>query len=145
MNKGKPVMDLLTEMNKTIAAAKEIPALEDFAADFGAAVKKLGDVGMHMGMTAMSPKVLNAFAFAHPFLEVTGDVVMAWMLLWRAAIAGRKIDGAGKKDKAFYEGQMKSAEYFIKSVLPVTLGKMNAILANNGAVVEISEDAFGGK
>ena len=40
------------------------------------------------------------------------------MLLWRAAIAGRKIDGAGKKDKAFYEGQMKSAEYFIKSVLP---------------------------
>lgn len=145
MNQGKPVMDLLTEMNKTIAAAKEIPALEDFAADFKSAVKKLGEVGMHMGMTAMSPKVLNAFAFAHPFMEVVGDVAMAWMLLWRAAIAAGKIDGAAKKEKAFYEGQMKSAEYFIKTVLPVTLGRMNAILANNGAVVEISEEAFGGK
>ena len=145
MNQGKPVMDLLGEMNKTIAAAKEIPALEDFAADFKSAVKKLGEVGMHMGMTAMSPKVLNAFAFAHLFMEVTGDVAMAWMLLWRAAIAARKIDGAAKKEKAFYEGQVKSAEYFIKTALPVTLGKMNAILANNGAVVEISEEAFGGK
>jgi len=145
MNQGKPVMDLLAEMNKTIAAAKEIPALEDFAADFKAAIKKLGEVGMHMGITAMSPKVLNAFAFAHPFMEVTGDVAIAWMLLWRASIACRKMDGAGKKDKIFYEGQIKSAEYFIKSILPITLGKMNAILDNNGAAVEISEDAFGGK
>jgi alkylation response protein AidB-like acyl-CoA dehydrogenase len=145
MNKGKPVMDLLGEMNKTIAGAKEIPGLEDLAADLQRAVKKLGDVGMHMGMTAMSPQMLNAFAFAHPFMEVTGDVAMAWMLLWRASIAGRKIENAGKKDRAFYQGQLKSAEYFIKSVLPVTLGKMDAILANNGAVVEISEDAFGGR
>jgi len=46
---------------------------------------------------------------------------------------------------AYYEGQIKSAEYFINSVLPITLGKMNAILNNNGAAVEISEDAFGAK
>ena len=70
---------------------------------------------------------------------------MLFRSLWRAAIAAGKIDGAAKKEKAFYEGQMKSAEYFIKTILPVTLGKMNAILANNGAVVEISEEAFGGK
>ncbi len=145
MNQGKPVMDLLGEMNKTIAAAREIPILEGLAADFQAVVKKLGDVGMHMGMTAMSPQVLNAFAFAHPFMEVTGDVGIAWMLLWRAAIAGGKIERAGKKDKAFYEGQLKSAEFFIKTVLPITLGKMEAILGNNGAAVEISEEAFGGR
>ena len=52
---------------------------------------------------------------------------------------------AKKKDVAYYEGQIKSAEYFINSVLPITLGKMNAILNNNGAAVEISEDAFGAK
>ncbi len=34
---------------------------------------------MHMGMTAMSEKVLDAFAVAHPFLDVTGDVVPAWL------------------------------------------------------------------
>jgi len=93
----------------------------------------------------MSEKVLNAFAFAHPFMEVCGDVTMAWQLLWRARMAAQKMEKAKKKDTPFYEGQLKSAEYFIKSVLPVTLGKMNAILNNNGAAVEISEDAFGAK
>jgi len=99
-----------------------------------------------MGTTAMSPDVLKAFAFAHPFMEVCGDVVMAWMLMWRATLAAKKLaDGAKKKDKAFYEGQLKSAEFFISSILPITFGKMEAILATNGAAIEISEDAFGGK
>jgi hypothetical protein len=145
MNKGRPVMDLMTEMNKTIAAAKEITALEGLAADVEKAVKRLGETGIQIGRAAMSPKVLNAFALAHPFMEVTGDVGMAWMLLWRAVIAAQKIEKAQKKDKAFYEGQLKSAEFFIKNLLPVTMGKMNAILGFNGAAVEISEESFGGK
>jgi len=52
--------------------------------------------------------------------------------------------GAKKKDVAFYEGQLKSAEFFYHSILPVTLGKMETILATNGAAVDISEDSFGG-
>jgi hypothetical protein len=99
-----------------------------------------------MAKTARSEKMLNAYAAAYPFMEVTGDAVMAWMLLWRAAIAGRKLaEGAKKKDVAFYEGQIMSARFFINNFIPVTLGKMTAILANDGTVVEISEDAFGGK
>jgi len=89
---------------------------------------------------------MTAFAFAYPFMEVAGDVIFSWMLLWRATIAAEKLEnGAKKKDKAFYEGQLKSAEFFIHTVLPSTLGKMDAILNSNSAVVDISEDAFGGK
>jgi hypothetical protein len=145
MNKGKPFMDLLGEMQKTIAMAKEISGLEYFAANVEEAVNKLGEVGLHMGMTAFSEKVLNAFAFAYPFMEVSGDVVVSWMLLWRATIAAQKLEiGAKKKDVAFYEGQLKSADFFLNSILPITLGKMKTILATNGAAVEISEDSFGG-
>jgi alkylation response protein AidB-like acyl-CoA dehydrogenase len=145
LNKGKPMMDLLGEIQKIIAMAKKINGLEDFADRLEAAVNKLGEVALHMGMTAMSPKVMNAFAFAHPFMEVCGDVVMAWMLLWRAAIASNKLEeGAKKKDDAFYQGQIKSAEFFIYSILPITFGKMKAILATNGAAIEIAEDSFGG-
>jgi hypothetical protein len=145
MNKGKPVMDLLGEMNTAIAAAKATAGLEAFAARVEKAVNKLGEVGMYMGATAMSPKVMSAFAAAHPFLEVTGDVVMAWMLLWRATIAASQLAQAKKKDAAFYEGQIKSADYFINAILPITTGKMIAILNGCSAAVEISEDAFGGK
>jgi hypothetical protein len=66
--------------------------------------------------------------------------------LWRATIAAEKLEkGAKKKDNVFYEGQLKSAEFFTHSILPATLGKMDAILASNSAVVDIEEDAFGGK
>lgn len=145
MNKGKPVMNLLGEMQQTIDRAKAAAAAQPLVSPFQTAINKLAEVGMHMGAMAMSPQVRGAFAFAHPFLEVTGDVIMAWMLLWRATIAAEKIETARKKDKVFYEGQLKTAEYFITCVLPVTQGKMAAILGANMAAVEISEDAFGGK
>ena len=146
LNKGRPIMDLMGEITKTIAAAKEAEGLAKLAADLENAMNRLAEVAMHLGQSAMSPKVLNAFAFAHPFMETSGDVIMAWMLLWRAVAANRKLTPKPKKkDAIFYEGQLKSAEYFINVILPITHGKMNGILGGCDAVNEISEDAFGGK
>ncbi len=146
MNKGKLIMDLMGEIQETIAAAKANARVEDCAGKLETALNKLGEVALHLGQTAMSPQLMAAFAHAYPFMEVFGDVVMSWLLLWRATIAAEKLDnGAKKKDAAFYEGQLKSAEFFANCVLPVTLGKMNAILATSSAAVDISEDSFGGK
>lgn len=146
LKKGKPIMDLLGEIQLTIAAAKETPTTAELANKVEGAVNKLGEVAMHMGTTAMSPEIMTAFALAYPFMEVAGDVIFSWMLLWRATIAAEKLEnGVKKKDKAFYEGQLKSAEFFTHTVLPATLGKMDAILTSNSAVVDISEDSFGGK
>jgi alkylation response protein AidB-like acyl-CoA dehydrogenase len=146
MNQGKPVMDLLGEIQQTIATAKSIESLQDVANKVEAAVNKLGQVALHIGQTAMSEKVMHAFAHAYSFMEVCGDVVVGWLLLWRACVAAQKLaSGDSKKDAAFYEGQIKSAEFFANSILPVSRGKMNVILTTNGAALEISEDAFGGK
>lgn len=146
MNQGKPVMDLLGEIQQTIAAAKSISSLQDMANKVEAAVNKLGQVALHIGQTAMSEKVMHAFAHAYSFMEVCGDVVIGWLLLWRACLAAQSLaNGAAKKDVVFYEGQIKSAEFFIHSILPVTRGKMNVILTTNPAALEISEDAFGAK
>ncbi|MFH2067608.1 MAG: acyl-CoA dehydrogenase [Pseudomonadota bacterium] len=143
MKKGKLVMDLFGEIQKTIMAAKKLDGLSDFASRVETALNKLGEVAMHLGKTAMSEKVLNAFAFAHPFLEVAGDVITAWMLLWRASVAAPMIEKQGK-DASFYKGQVKSVEFFTNSVLPATLGKMEAILNTNGAAVDIDDASFGG-
>jgi hypothetical protein len=147
MNQGKPTMDLLGEIQKTIAGAKSISILTDVANKVEVAVNKLGEVALHIGQTAMSMDTrMHAFAHAYNFLEVAGDVIFAWLLLWRASIAAQNLEnGARKKDAAFYEGQLKSAEFFVHSILPVTLGKMDVILTASSAAVDISEDAFGGK
>jgi len=146
MNKGKPIMDLMGEIQKTLTQAKAIESLADYAARLEKAINRLGEVAMHLGATAMSPKVMSAFAFAHPFLDAAGDVMLAWMLLWRGVVAAQKLEtGVKKKDQAFYEGQLKSVQYFTQAVLPVTMGKMDAIMTTSSAAVDISEDGFGGK
>jgi hypothetical protein len=146
LNKGKPIMDLMGEIQNTIATARTHAKIEAYAGKVEAALNKLGEVALHLGKTAMSSEVMTAFAHAYPFMEVSGDVVMSWLLLWRATIAAEKLEnGAKKKDAAFYEGQLKSVEFFVHCVLPVTLGKMDGILATNSAVVDIAEDSFGGK
>ncbi|MFZ2634552.1 MAG: acyl-CoA dehydrogenase [Desulfosalsimonadaceae bacterium] len=142
MKKGKLVMELMGAIMAVTGAAKQIDSIKGYAVKLEEALNKLGEVAMHMGKTAMSEKVLTAFAFSYPFMEVTGDVVMAWMLLWRAQIAAEKLETAKKKDVPFYDGQLKSVQYFCNTVLPATLGKMNAILAADSAAIDIDEASF---
>jgi hypothetical protein len=51
-------------MQTTIARAKDIPILEKAATKVEEVVNKLAEVAIHMGTTAMGPKVLAAFANA---------------------------------------------------------------------------------
>ena len=70
---------------------------------------------------------------------------MAWMLLWRATVANEKLAGNPKqKDKIFYLGQIKTAEFFIRTLLPAGLGVMDAIMDSSDAAMEIEDDAFCG-
>ena len=60
-------------------------------------------------------------------------------------MARQKLDtGAKKKDIDFYEGQLKTADFFIQTILPATIGKMDGIVKNNSSVIDISDAAFGG-
>jgi len=66
------------------------------------------------------------------------------MLLWRAVAAAPKVATAKKKDKAFYEGQVKTADFFICTVIHETLGKLDAIQETSAAALDISDEGFGG-
>ncbi len=156
MKKGKYFMTLLGEMQKTVGQAREYPELVELAEAVEKAVNRLGEVALGLGQAAMSPKVLTAFAFAEPFLDITGEVVMAWMHLWRAVAAQPKLEKmvggldsearakkiAKNKNAVFYDGQIKTARYFINALLPEALGKMDGILAVDDAVIEMDAASF---
>jgi len=145
MKDGAVFMNFLGEIQKTTARAKEFEALKDLAEKVEGAANRLGEVALHIGQMAMSPDFNVAFAHALPFLYAMGDTIVAWMLLWRGVIAQQKLsDGAEKKDIAFYEGQTITAEFFIDTVLPVTLGKMEAIKGSSQAAIKMPEAGFGG-
>jgi len=157
LKKGAVFMNLLQEMQNTIEQAKAHDALKDLHPKLGKAVTRLGKIAMHIGQTAMSPDFKTAFAFAQPFQDIMGDVIMAWMHLWRATLAVPKLNDLvggltgpsrekkiGKnKEAAFYDGQLQTATYFINAILPVTMGKMDAIAATDNSVVSIHETSFG--
>ena len=146
LNGGEPFRNLLAEIDRTVEAAGRITNLQKQASRVKAAADQFKTVAEHILRTLTSEQMSTAFAFAYPFMEATGDIVMAWMLLWRAAVAhGKLADGSKKKDRAFYDGQLKSAQFFSNTQLPVTRGKMTAILSEDDAVTAIDNDAFGGK
>jgi alkylation response protein AidB-like acyl-CoA dehydrogenase len=145
MRKGQVFVNFLGEIHKTVAAAKNTEGLTGLAAKVETTANRLGEIAMHLGKTALSPDFKVAFAHSLPFLETMGDTIMAWMLLWRASVASQQLtNGAKKKDKVFYDGQIKTAEFFIDTLLPVTLGKLDAIQGTCPAAVEIDDDGFGG-
>jgi hypothetical protein len=157
MKKGMVFMNLINEINATIARAREMTPLVPLADSLEKTVNTLSETAMYLGQTAMSAEFKTAFAHATPFLAVVGDVIAGWMLLWRATAASpalEKIVGSkqGKdretlilknKDAAFYQGQLKTAEFFIQSILPITQGRMASVKAGNSAVVDIPEPSFG--
>ncbi len=145
MRKGTVFAHFLTEIQKTVALARQSERLKPMADKVDAAQKRLGETAYHIGGLAMSPQFKTAFAHALPFLYVTGDTIMAWMLLWRATTAAAALAKAPReKDREFYEGQIKTAEFFVGTELPVTFGKMDAIAGGCPAAMEISDAGFGG-
>jgi hypothetical protein len=143
--KGAVFMQLLGEINKTVAAAKETAGLEDLARLVETGAGKLGETCLHIGKMAASPDFKVAFAHSLPFLYAFGDTILAWMHLWRAQVASGKLAaGAKKKDAVFYDGEVKTAEFFIRTELPLTMGKMEAILGSCKAAIEIDNAGFGG-
>jgi len=159
MKKGKSFGYFLEMMAETVKEAKEVKGVEALALKMEIAMEKFKTTAEIIGKRARSTEVLNAYSFAHPFLEATGDLTMAWMLLWRASVAAPKLAKkaggldpeiiaakAGKnKDVAYYAGQIKTAAFFINTLLPSALAKMDAIVEADTAVEEMPEASFGSK
>ncbi|MBU3952126.1 MAG: acyl-CoA dehydrogenase [Proteobacteria bacterium] len=159
MNQGRSFAYFLAQIKKTIKDAKEIEGVEDLTAKVDHAVSRLETLAKVIGERSRSDQVLNAYAFAHPFLEVTGDVTFAWMHLWRAGIAAVKLakkvgsldkqavaaKAAQNKDAAFYAGQLATAKFFISTLLPQAYGKMDAILEGDSCVEDMQDVSFGSK
>jgi alkylation response protein AidB-like acyl-CoA dehydrogenase len=159
MNKGKSFQYFIKQIRNTIKDAKKIEGIGLLVEKLDDAVSKFESLASEISARARSEKVLNAYAFAHPFLEVTGDITFAWMHLWRACVAAPKLvkkagsldrkavaaKAAKNKEAAFYAGQIESARFFINTLLPVTYGKMDAILEADTCVEDILTESFGSK
>ena len=142
--KGATFKRFLEKVKKVTVQARQMEDLVPLANRVKASINRLAEVAMVIGHRARSERVKVAFAHSVPLMDAMGDVIMGWMHLWRAVVAAPKIEGARKKDKAFYIGQVKTATFFINTILPVTMGKLEVIAAGDPTAIEIPDEGFGG-
>jgi hypothetical protein len=153
MKKGMVFLNFLNEIHQTAEKARTLPELDDLADKLSAVANLLGETAMHLGTTAISPRPKEAFAYAKPFLDVVGDVSLAWMHVWRATIAATQLGkivgsldpaerikkAAVDKKAAFYEGVLQTSIFFMNVVVPITIGKMTGINSGDKAIIDIPE------
>lgn len=146
LKNGQLMTDLISEMKKIIDEGRSLDRIKVLADKTADIVEQWQNAARYLSGVSAGPDMFKGYLYACPLMQVTGDVVMAWMLLWRAVVSVRKLEGKiKKKETAFYEGQLKTAQHFIHTVLPVTSGRVSAILDTCGSAVEMSDDSFGGK
>ncbi len=154
---------LIFEIKKTIKMAEKCSDLykadeigmefDEMGKKLGEAADKLYDTAINTAIAARSSQFQSAFCVAHPLMDAAGDVIMAWMLLWRASSAVPALDKIVKnrvlneiirknKNAAFYHGKIMAAQFFITTMLPVTMGKLNAVNPRQSAAVNINEKSF---
>jgi alkylation response protein AidB-like acyl-CoA dehydrogenase len=145
MKNGAVFMNFTNEIITIVDSAKENATLSAIAEKVEKTVQRFGELSMFMGKNAMSENFKSAFLNAVPFQEIMGDICMAWMLLWRATAASKKLSAKVKeKDLEFYRSQIQTANYFINSILPITHGKMESVFSDDVSALEITAAGFGG-
>jgi len=154
-------MNLIAEMNETIARYRNISDLKDLADDVQQAVGALGETGFFFAQCAGQKDFLTPINHAYPFLMMMGKVIAGWFLFWEAGVAKEKLDALCRekgvastdraswdafirenKEAAFYTGKAFSARYFIKNILPEAKAAAKAIKSKDMSVMDIPEESF---
>eukprot|EP00767_Chilomastix_cuspidata_P006956 gnl/Chilomastix_cuspidata/7466.p1 GENE.gnl/Chilomastix_cuspidata/7466~~gnl/Chilomastix_cuspidata/7466.p1 ORF type:complete len:602 (+),score=22.40 gnl/Chilomastix_cuspidata/7466:1432-3237(+) len=144
MKDGKPFMNFLEEIRKTTEAAAKNEELKPLCDDMVKFLSYYGETALDFARKLKSDAVMDAFSFSYPFLEATGDLSIAWMLLSRANAAVPMV-GKKKKTDPFYKGQINTARFFIRTILPVSLGRLASIEKCDEAVTLMEDTFYWGK
>ena len=111
----------------------------------------LGDVQAMLGtmvgyLTSSQEDVTDLYKVgqhAVRFLMSMGDLVIGWLLLRQAEVAGEVLDaGTAGRDQHFYEGKIAVARFFARSVLPELTSRRAIVEAAENSIMELDVQAF---
>lgn len=138
-NKGAMLETLINEIKTTIVTAKKHANLKQLAVKLESSLLLFETTCKNTSNALLSEQISSAFACATPLLEAAGDIIMAWMLLWRALVATEKLE---TREADFYKGKIRTAQFFIFTMIPVTMGKLNAIIYKDNPAAGMEENLF---
>jgi len=159
LKKGALFMGWMKEVNEFIEKHKAHAVFGTAVGQLEQAKNTLINVSMHFAKSAATGDLLYPMLNATPYLELFGEVELAYLLLDQAIIsqnklqtifqkAGATTDEAKAKviddqaDAAFYCGKVHTAEFFCSNILPKVQATSMTILSGNRSALTIPEAAF---
>ncbi len=139
MNKSAPFKAFLAEVESFCEKNTDHPVLGRQVRTLSDGVKRLTNVAVEMAERSKSDP-LQWSSYSYPALLCFGDITIAWRLLDMALIAKNRMDEGKEND--FLIGKLMQATYFIETILPVTLGRMDTCIRDGREIVNMPEGAF---
>jgi butyryl-CoA dehydrogenase len=112
-------MACLAAMEATIADARELPELGGFAGELEEAIVTLKQVTEFLLGSMMKKNIDLVLANSVKYLDLFGNVVLAWIWLKQGIVASRGLAGdPHTADENFYRGKLRALRYFYRFELP---------------------------
>jgi hypothetical protein len=123
---------------------------DEFATERQALGQALEQVQNHIGvlvghtMNSMQnpTEIYKTGLHTNALLESLSEVTIAWLLLEHAEVASSALPDATGDDVGFYQGKIASAKFFVNDALPKVAVRTAAAQAEDGWLMELSDDAF---
>jgi alkylation response protein AidB-like acyl-CoA dehydrogenase len=118
--RGAALTKLAQTIQASINAAEEHASTRPLAQAVARSLAQAARVVTTVGAVAARGEVQRAVAHAHHAITVFGHLVVAWLWLDQAVAAARSLGTyTGDDERAFYEGKLVAARWFIDHELPV--------------------------
>jgi hypothetical protein len=117
--------------------------LKPLADDVTAGMNAIAETTMHLGAIGMGGDHDRYISYATPYLRAFSQMTLAWLQLWQAEVAARKLAEGGRHDEAYLKGKIATARYYITTFTPYTLTMCNNIKAGADTAIDFQEEWFG--
>jgi len=151
-NASKAADEILSKVRKNFR-------LRDLVRTYDEAQDSLIQLTKFFGLKFITDEFHVPILYAKPYLDLFGEVIMGFLLIWQAHLADRRLEEIyqdhGAKDEAsrkkllsenrsaaFYFGKIASARFFANQVLTQASGKARGIMNNDKSPLEIPEEGF---
>jgi hypothetical protein len=133
----------LVAMGETISEAADLEATAAFADELSIAVDKLKEVTDFM-LGAMVEKDIDlALANSVKYLDLFGNVVIAWVWLQQGVVAGRALQAdLHESEVSFYRGKLQAMQYFFRYDLSEIYGWAKLLMQLDDTCIGMENDWF---
>jgi alkylation response protein AidB-like acyl-CoA dehydrogenase len=159
IKQGRLLKNALKAAGEILSRIRENFRLRDLVGIYDEAQESLSQLTKFFALKSITDEFHVPILYAKPYLDLFGEVVMGFLLIWQAHLADRRLQEIyqdhGAKDEAsrkkllcedrsaaFYFGKIASARFFANHVLTQASGKARGIMNNDKSPLEIPEDGF---